>query len=120
MGGEERRHDLGESEGKDCNGDFLPDSLENVTLKGRSHTGSAWLRERVAQCISTVELTHTLRCAAVNDPLLSRLSQTPFSPHTSALSIGGSKIFLEKGDFGNPNERSERALRGSGLTGKEI
>jgi len=111
---------LGESEGKDCNGDFLPDSLENVTLKGRSHTRSALLRERVAQCISTVELTHTLRCAAVNDSLLSRLSQTPFSPHTSALSIGGYKIFLEKGDFGNPNEGSERALRGSGLTGKEI
>jgi len=62
MGGEERGHDLGESEGKDCNGDFLPDSLENITLKGRSHTRSALLRERVAQCISTVELTHTLRC----------------------------------------------------------
>ena len=59
-------HDLGESEGKDCNGDFLPDSLEIVTLKGRSHTRSALLRERVAQCISTVELTHTVRCAAVN------------------------------------------------------
>jgi len=26
--------------------------------------------------------------------------------------------FLEGGDFGNPNERSKRALRGSGLTGE--
>ena len=26
--------------------------------------------------------------------------------------------FLEAGDFGNPSERSERALRGSGLTGE--
>ena len=26
--------------------------------------------------------------------------------------------FLEGGDFGNPSERSERALRGSGLTGE--
>jgi len=31
---------------------------------------------------------------------------------------GGSRIFLEKGDFGNPGERSERELRGSGLTGE--
>jgi len=30
------------------------------------------------------------------------------------ISIGGSGIFLEGGDFGNP----ERALRGSGLTGE--
>ena len=28
------------------------------------------------------------------------------------------KGFLEGGDFGNPSERSERALKGSGLTGK--
>jgi len=26
--------------------------------------------------------------------------------------------FFRGGDFGNPSERSERALRGSGLTGK--
>ena len=32
--------------------------------------------------------------------------------------IGGSRIFLEGGDFGDPSERSERALRGSGLTGE--
>jgi len=31
--------------------------------------------------------------------------------------IGGSRIF-EGGDFGNPSKRSERALRGSGLTGE--
>jgi len=30
--------------------------------------------------------------------------------------IGRSRIF-RGGDFGNPSERSERALRGSGLTG---
>jgi len=30
--------------------------------------------------------------------------------------IGGSRIFLEGGDFGNPSEPSARALRGSGLT----
>ena len=27
-------------------------------------------------------------------------------------------FFLEGGDFGNPSERSERTLRGSGLTGE--
>jgi len=37
-----------------------------------------------------------------------------FYPH--ALSDLG--FFLEGGDFGNPSQRSERALRGSGLTGK--
>ena len=35
-----------------------------------------------------------------------------------AATIGESRIFLEGGDFGNPSERSERALRGSGLTGE--
>jgi len=32
--------------------------------------------------------------------------------------IGGSRIFLYGGDFGNPSELSERALRGSGLMGE--
>jgi len=32
--------------------------------------------------------------------------------------IGRSRIFSRGGDFGNPSERSERALRGSGLTGE--
>jgi len=32
--------------------------------------------------------------------------------------IGGSRIFLEGCDFGNPSGQSERALRGSGLREK--
>jgi len=32
--------------------------------------------------------------------------------------IGGSRIFLEGGDFRNPSKQSERTLRGSGLTGE--
>ena len=31
--------------------------------------------------------------------------------------IGGSRV-VYRGDFGNPSERSERALKASGLTGK--
>ena len=38
-----------------------------------------------------------------------------FFPANKALADLG---FLEVGDYGNPNGRSERALRGSGLTGE--
>jgi len=33
-------------------------------------------------------------------------------------SIGGSRIFRGRGDFGNLSKRSERAFRGSGFAGE--
>ena len=46
--------------------------------------------------------------------------RAPLCPMVSApmATVADLGFFLEKGDFGNPGERSERALRGSGLTGE--
>ena len=46
------------------------------------------------------------------------LALTPLVVVVVAYCIGGSRMFRGGGDFGNPSERTERALRGSGLTGE--